>query len=145
MKGVRFSALYLQNKRNLLVFDHSHQHSSYFRMLTQPFSGSTYIRLYGYSLVQSKMATSYAIFEGEKWLVRNPPLAAPYVPPTDKELEILFQPMFDEYFESSTVDRLEYPILLQLKLQTITNYFRYNIAMRYLEDVSLTMPRGILL
>ncbi|GKE29649.1 hypothetical protein Tco_1445033, partial [Tanacetum coccineum] len=39
-------------------------------------------------------------------LVPNPPPAAPYVPPTNKELEILFQPMFDEYFETSTVDRL---------------------------------------
>ncbi|GJZ33701.1 integrase, catalytic region, zinc finger, CCHC-type containing protein [Tanacetum coccineum] len=38
-------------------------------------------------------------------LVPNPPPAAPYVPPTNKELEILFQPMFDKYFESSTVDR----------------------------------------
>ncbi|GJX21756.1 retrovirus-related pol polyprotein from transposon TNT 1-94 [Tanacetum coccineum] len=38
--------------------------------------------------------------------VPNPPPAAPYVPPTNKELEILFQPMFDEYFETSTVDRL---------------------------------------
>ncbi|GKF01408.1 hypothetical protein Tco_0028331, partial [Tanacetum coccineum] len=41
--------------------------------------------------------------------VPNPPPAAPYVPPTNKELEILFQPMFDEYFESSTVDRLVPP------------------------------------
>ncbi|GJS28956.1 retrovirus-related pol polyprotein from transposon TNT 1-94 [Tanacetum coccineum] len=32
------------------------------------------------------------------------PSAAHYVPPTNKELEILFQPMFDEYFVSSTVD-----------------------------------------
>ncbi|GKC32792.1 retrovirus-related pol polyprotein from transposon TNT 1-94 [Tanacetum coccineum] len=39
-------------------------------------------------------------------LVPNSPPAAPYVPPTNKELEILFQPMFDEYFESSTVDHL---------------------------------------
>ncbi|GJU45943.1 retrovirus-related pol polyprotein from transposon TNT 1-94 [Tanacetum coccineum] len=39
-------------------------------------------------------------------LVPNPPPAAPYVPPTNKELEILFQPMFDEYFETSMVDRL---------------------------------------
>ncbi|GJW98994.1 retrovirus-related pol polyprotein from transposon TNT 1-94 [Tanacetum coccineum] len=39
-------------------------------------------------------------------LVPNPPPAAPYVPPTNKELEILFQPMFDEYFETSTVDRM---------------------------------------
>ncbi|GJZ00248.1 retrovirus-related pol polyprotein from transposon TNT 1-94 [Tanacetum coccineum] len=39
------------------------------------------------------------------WLVPNPPLVAPYVPPTNKELEILFQPMFDDYFEPHTVDR----------------------------------------
>ncbi|GJS71498.1 retrovirus-related pol polyprotein from transposon TNT 1-94 [Tanacetum coccineum] len=32
-----------------------------------------------------------------------------YVPPTNKELEILFQPMLYEYFESSTVDRLVPP------------------------------------
>ncbi|GJX40299.1 retrovirus-related pol polyprotein from transposon TNT 1-94 [Tanacetum coccineum] len=32
-------------------------------------------------------------------LVPNPVPAAPYVPPINKDLEILFQPMFDEYFE----------------------------------------------
>ncbi|GJR84072.1 retrovirus-related pol polyprotein from transposon TNT 1-94 [Tanacetum coccineum] len=42
-------------------------------------------------------------------LVPNPPHAAPYVPPTNKELEILFQPMFDEYFKSSTIDHLVPP------------------------------------
>ncbi|GKF60346.1 hypothetical protein Tco_0177132 [Tanacetum coccineum] len=31
-------------------------------------------------------------------LVPNPALTIPYVPPTNKELEMLFQPMFDEYF-----------------------------------------------
>nr|GEY23279.1 retrovirus-related Pol polyprotein from transposon TNT 1-94 [Tanacetum cinerariifolium] len=38
-------------------------------------------------------------------LVPNPTPAIPYVPPTKKELEILFQPMFDEYFELSTSDQ----------------------------------------
>ncbi|GKF77144.1 hypothetical protein Tco_0229614, partial [Tanacetum coccineum] len=57
------------------------------------------------SLVNDKM-TSIHISSG---LVPNPPPAAPYVPPTNKELEILFQPMFDEYFESSTVDHLVPP------------------------------------
>ncbi|GKD06770.1 putative ribonuclease H-like domain-containing protein, partial [Tanacetum coccineum] len=38
-------------------------------------------------------------------LVPNPAPAIPYVSPTKKELEILFQPMFDEYFEPSTVDQ----------------------------------------
>nr|GEW35145.1 retrovirus-related Pol polyprotein from transposon TNT 1-94 [Tanacetum cinerariifolium] len=32
-------------------------------------------------------------------LIPNPVLAAPYVPPTNKDLEILFQPMFDEYLK----------------------------------------------
>ncbi|GKC08742.1 retrovirus-related pol polyprotein from transposon TNT 1-94, partial [Tanacetum coccineum] len=43
------------------------------------------------------------------WLVPNPVLAAPYVPPTNKYLEILFQPMFDEYFEPPNVERLVPP------------------------------------
>ncbi|GJY68126.1 retrovirus-related pol polyprotein from transposon TNT 1-94 [Tanacetum coccineum] len=38
-------------------------------------------------------------------LVPNLVPAAPYVPPTNKELEILFQPMFDEYLEPPRVDR----------------------------------------
>ncbi|GJX55112.1 retrovirus-related pol polyprotein from transposon TNT 1-94 [Tanacetum coccineum] len=38
-------------------------------------------------------------------LVPNPVPAAPYVPPTNKELEILFQPMFDEYLEPPRVKR----------------------------------------
>ncbi|GKE14528.1 retrovirus-related pol polyprotein from transposon TNT 1-94 [Tanacetum coccineum] len=33
-----------------------------------------------------------------KGLVPNPAPVLPYVPPTNKELEMLFQPMFDEYF-----------------------------------------------
>nr|GFD01124.1 hypothetical protein [Tanacetum cinerariifolium] len=31
--------------------------------------------------------------------------AAPYVPPINKDLEILFQPMFDEYLEPPSVER----------------------------------------
>ncbi|GJW56412.1 retrovirus-related pol polyprotein from transposon TNT 1-94, partial [Tanacetum coccineum] len=42
-------------------------------------------------------------------LVPNPVLAAPYVPPTNKELEILFEPMFDEYLEPPRVQRLVSP------------------------------------
>ncbi|GKA44524.1 retrovirus-related pol polyprotein from transposon TNT 1-94, partial [Tanacetum coccineum] len=37
--------------------------------------------------------------------VPNPVPAAPYVPPTNKDLDILFQPMFDEYLEPPRVDR----------------------------------------
>ncbi|GJT52669.1 retrovirus-related pol polyprotein from transposon TNT 1-94 [Tanacetum coccineum] len=39
------------------------------------------------------------------WLVPNPVPAAPSAPPTNKELEILFQPMFDEYLEPTRVER----------------------------------------
>nr|GFA07400.1 retrovirus-related Pol polyprotein from transposon TNT 1-94 [Tanacetum cinerariifolium] len=42
-------------------------------------------------------------------LVPNPVPATPYVPPTNKDLEILFQPMFDEYLEPSCVERLVSP------------------------------------
>ncbi|GJS09138.1 hypothetical protein Tco_0365934 [Tanacetum coccineum] len=38
-------------------------------------------------------------------LVPNPAPATPYVPPTNKELEILFQPMFDEYLEPPHLER----------------------------------------
>nr|GEX88428.1 hypothetical protein [Tanacetum cinerariifolium] len=38
-------------------------------------------------------------------LVPNPVPAAPYVPPINKDLNILFQPMFDEYLEPPRVER----------------------------------------
>ncbi|GJX12592.1 retrovirus-related pol polyprotein from transposon TNT 1-94 [Tanacetum coccineum] len=44
-------------------------------------------------------------------LVPNPVPAAPYVPPTNKDLEILFQPMFDEYLEPPCVERPVFPAL----------------------------------
>ncbi|GKF15513.1 hypothetical protein Tco_0056975 [Tanacetum coccineum] len=43
-------------------------------------------------------------------LVPNLTPAAPYVPPTYKEIEILFQPMFDEYFKPPTIDHLVPPV-----------------------------------
>nr|GEV58737.1 uncharacterized mitochondrial protein AtMg00810-like [Tanacetum cinerariifolium] len=39
------------------------------------------------------------------WLVPNLVPAAPYVPPTNKDLKILFQPVFDEYMEPPRIDR----------------------------------------
>ncbi|GKE70572.1 retrovirus-related pol polyprotein from transposon TNT 1-94, partial [Tanacetum coccineum] len=54
-----------------------------------------------------KLFTFNSMSRLSKWLLNNPvqdPLvpnpapALPYVPPTNKELEMLFQPMFDEYF-----------------------------------------------
>ncbi|GJV88952.1 retrovirus-related pol polyprotein from transposon TNT 1-94 [Tanacetum coccineum] len=46
-----------------------------------------------------------------KGLVPNPEPAAPYVLPTNKELEILFQPMFDEYLEPPRIERPVSPAL----------------------------------
>ncbi|GKE25483.1 retrovirus-related pol polyprotein from transposon TNT 1-94 [Tanacetum coccineum] len=42
-------------------------------------------------------------------LVPNPAPTIPYVPPTTNELETLFQPMFDEYFENPPAARLVPP------------------------------------
>ncbi|GKC61761.1 retrovirus-related pol polyprotein from transposon TNT 1-94 [Tanacetum coccineum] len=42
-------------------------------------------------------------------LVPNPVPTAPYVTPTNKDLEILFQPMFDEHLEPPRVERLVSP------------------------------------
>ncbi|GJV02860.1 retrovirus-related pol polyprotein from transposon TNT 1-94 [Tanacetum coccineum] len=44
-------------------------------------------------------------------LIPNPVPAAPYVPPTIKDLEILFQPMFDQYLEPPSVERPVPPAL----------------------------------
>nr|GEX99976.1 integrase, catalytic region, zinc finger, CCHC-type, peptidase aspartic, catalytic [Tanacetum cinerariifolium] len=39
------------------------------------------------------------------WLVPNPVPTAPYVPPINKDLEIIFQLMFDEYLKPHRVER----------------------------------------
>ncbi|GJS35508.1 integrase, catalytic region, zinc finger, CCHC-type containing protein [Tanacetum coccineum] len=52
-------------------------------------------------------------------LVPNPVLAVPYVPPTNKELEILFQLMFDEYLEPTRVERPVFPALAVLVSVTL--------------------------
>nr|GEY77585.1 hypothetical protein [Tanacetum cinerariifolium] len=53
-------------------------------------------------------------------LIPNPTPAVPYVPPTNKELEILFQPTFDEYFEPPTVNRLVPPAHAAQVLNNLT-------------------------
>ncbi|GJV46518.1 retrovirus-related pol polyprotein from transposon TNT 1-94 [Tanacetum coccineum] len=44
-------------------------------------------------------------------LILNPIPAAPYVPPINKELESLFQPMFDEYLDPLRVEKTVSPAL----------------------------------
>ncbi|GJR06430.1 ribonuclease H-like domain-containing protein [Tanacetum coccineum] len=56
--------------------------------------------------------------EKSSWLIPNPAPDIPYVPPTNKELELLFQPMFDEYFTPSgdrqvpTINAVQVPVNL---------------------------------
>ncbi|GJT91100.1 integrase, catalytic region, zinc finger, CCHC-type containing protein [Tanacetum coccineum] len=47
-------------------------------------------------------------------LVPNFAPAISYLPPTNKDLELLFQPMFDEYFETPTGDHQMPPVLAAL-------------------------------
>ncbi|GKG25530.1 hypothetical protein Tco_0398676, partial [Tanacetum coccineum] len=51
-------------------------------------------------------------------LVPNSVPVAPYVPLTNKELEILFQPMFNEYLEPP---RVEIPVPPALAVQVLVN------------------------
>ncbi|GJZ28220.1 retrovirus-related pol polyprotein from transposon TNT 1-94 [Tanacetum coccineum] len=46
-------------------------------------------------------------------LVPNPAPAIPYAPPTNKELEMLFQPMFDEYFNPPGIRQNPIPNVAQ--------------------------------
>ncbi|GKF18880.1 hypothetical protein Tco_0063798 [Tanacetum coccineum] len=46
-------------------------------------------------------------------LVPNPAPVLPYVPPSNKELEMLFQPMFDEYFNPPGIRRDPMPNVAQ--------------------------------
>ena len=55
-KGVRFSALYLQKKRNLLIYGHSHQQVHALSVLILFSSGSAHIGVFYYSLIQPKLA-----------------------------------------------------------------------------------------
>nr|GEZ58671.1 hypothetical protein [Tanacetum cinerariifolium] len=75
-KGARFSALYLQKNRNLLVFDHSHLYSSYLPMLIQPLTPAQIISR----------------------LVPQPPSPIPNLPPIKNEWDTVFFQLFDEYF-----------------------------------------------
>nr|GEX88914.1 putative Gag-Pol polyprotein [Tanacetum cinerariifolium] len=55
----------------------------------------------------AKRSTSTFLTPGQisSGIVPNPVPTTPYVPSTNKELEILFQPMFDEYLEPPRIER----------------------------------------
>nr|GEW88752.1 retrovirus-related Pol polyprotein from transposon TNT 1-94 [Tanacetum cinerariifolium] len=64
-------------------------------------------------------------------LVPNLVPATPYTPPTNKELEILFQPMFDEYMEPPRVER---PVLPTQAVQAPVNSAGIATEPNYMED-----------
>ncbi|GJX58875.1 retrovirus-related pol polyprotein from transposon TNT 1-94, partial [Tanacetum coccineum] len=68
-KGVRFSALYLQQKRNLLVLDHSHQQVSVVKALTTSANvPSIYIQLFWNTLTHDAKTGVYSFQVDEHWL-----------------------------------------------------------------------------
>nr|GEU47315.1 hypothetical protein [Tanacetum cinerariifolium] len=72
-------------------------------------------------------------------LVPNPVPAAPYVPPTNKDLEILFQPMFDEYLEPPSVER-PVPPAPAVQVPVVSRYtFFYNNRSRCTVNKSFTI------
>ena len=67
-KGVRFSALYLGKKRNLLIYGHSHQQASCFSHVrtSHQVDQRTLVYIFVIHLFYQKWQQAYAIFEGEK-------------------------------------------------------------------------------
>ncbi|GJR06621.1 hypothetical protein Tco_0529605 [Tanacetum coccineum] len=106
-KGVHFSALFLQKKRNLLFYDHSYQQLVDQRLLNisalPSSNGQMASEQFG-SGPELQLMTPKTISLG---LVHNPSSSTPNVPPTKKDWDILFQPIFDEYFNppSNVVSR----------------------------------------
>ncbi|GKE66326.1 retrovirus-related pol polyprotein from transposon TNT 1-94, partial [Tanacetum coccineum] len=103
------TACYTQNQSLI----HTHHDKTPYELVHDKKPDLLFLRVFGalcYPINDSKdLGKLKAKADIGSGLVPNPLPAAPYVPPTNKELEILFQPMFDEYFESSMVDRLVPP------------------------------------
>nr|GEU46156.1 retrovirus-related Pol polyprotein from transposon TNT 1-94 [Tanacetum cinerariifolium] len=68
--------------------------------------------------------------------VPDPVPIAPYVPPTNKDQEILFQPMFDEYLEPPRVERL---VSLTLAVLVPVNTVGVSVEPTIMEDNPLAL------
>ncbi|GKF83800.1 hypothetical protein Tco_0248698, partial [Tanacetum coccineum] len=75
-------------------------------------------------------------------LAPSPVPATTYIPPTDKDLEMLFQPMFDEYFDSQAD---LHPSVTQADLHPSVNPVagEPSFAQSTSGDVSLTEPNQV--
>ncbi|GJT87863.1 hypothetical protein Tco_1069580 [Tanacetum coccineum] len=79
-------------------------------------------------------------------LVPNLVPVAPYVPPTNKDLEILFQPMFDEYFEPPIVERpFKFQLFqsIHLRLQELIKMHRLQVIHRHPQSTSPISQQGV--
>nr|GFA99791.1 retrotransposon protein, putative, unclassified [Tanacetum cinerariifolium] len=101
------TACYTQN-RSLI---HTRHHKTPYELVHNKKPDLTFFRVFGAlryptndieDLEKLQPTADTGIFVG---LVPNPVPATPYVPPTNKELEILFQPMFNEYLEPPRAER----------------------------------------
>nr|GFA49708.1 uncharacterized mitochondrial protein AtMg00810-like [Tanacetum cinerariifolium] len=108
-KEVMATACYTQN-RSLI---HTRHHKTPYELVHNKKHGLTFFRVFGtlcyptndsedLEKLQPTADTRIFISSG---LVPNLVPAIPYAPPTNKELEILFQPMFDEYLEPPRAER----------------------------------------
>ncbi|GJQ89584.1 retrovirus-related pol polyprotein from transposon TNT 1-94 [Tanacetum coccineum] len=101
------TACYIQN-RSLI---HTHHDKTPYELVHNKKHDLTFFRVFGAlcypindneDLGKLQPTADIGIFvryaPSRKGLVPNPAPVLPYVPPTNKELEMLFQPMFDEYF-----------------------------------------------
>nr|GFA41335.1 retrovirus-related Pol polyprotein from transposon TNT 1-94 [Tanacetum cinerariifolium] len=108
------TACYTQN-RSLI---HTHHNKTLYELVHNKKPDLTFFRVFGAfcyptndseDLGKLQPTTDIGIFVGyalsRKGLVPNPVPAAPYVPLINKDLEILFQSMFDEYMEPPRVER----------------------------------------
>ncbi|GKB00383.1 retrovirus-related pol polyprotein from transposon TNT 1-94 [Tanacetum coccineum] len=95
---------------------HTHHNKTPYELVHDKKPNLTFFRVFGALCYPTNDSEDLEKFTGpaptfltpgqiSSFLVPNPVPAAPYVPPTNKELEILFQPMFDEYLEPPHVER----------------------------------------
>nr|GEU76696.1 putative pol protein [Tanacetum cinerariifolium] len=112
------TACYTKNRSII----HTHQNKTPYELVHNKNPDLTFFRVFGAlcyptndseDLGKLQPTADIRIFVGYA-----PSRKAPYVPPTNKDLEILFQPMFDEYLEPPRVERL---ISSALAVQALVN------------------------
>nr|GEU32864.1 retrovirus-related Pol polyprotein from transposon TNT 1-94 [Tanacetum cinerariifolium] len=129
-KAVATASKILENYNQQLILEYSlvmHQEGKVVKSTTKepeklwkPFTFNSMSSLSRWLLCISAQDSLLFLTPGQvsSGLVPNSVLAAPYIPPTNKDLDILFQPMFDEYLEPPRVKR---PISPALAVQVPVN------------------------